>query len=371
MSLKLITHKYRVECVAVCPFPASLLALGSHDTTVLLFRLPPTPSPPFATPRLAVLRGHTRPVSALTFTDSRGKSLFSSGFDGVVRVWRCCDDEYKVWGCVRLLLGHENWVLSLVAMGELAVLSGGLDNSVRCWEVAGEESAARWSRDLSSPVLALAGGAGFVAAGTQDGRVVLLSARDGAVVREVTRGSMAFSLCFSPDGEWLLCAVDNTVQCHAVSGAVEEGGGGGGGGRVLFSREFDEDVSMVAVSPLLGSHWAAISRKSFHAHVFSSHDATRPPKTLTCSRKNTTSCCFWGCSRLITAGHDGKVRVWSVLARGDRERLLAAVDGIFSLGQPLVQGEVLKDVALRVAAAFFGQLSDRGFLGGDDMASFF
>ena len=69
----------------VCGPRQGLLASGSADTTVKLWRLPGGGGA--ALEAVQTLRGHTDAVHALAFVPARGW-LASGGSDGSVRLWR-------------------------------------------------------------------------------------------------------------------------------------------------------------------------------------------------------------------------------------------------------------------------------------------
>ena len=83
---------------------------------------------------MRVLSGHSNQVSALVFSRD-GKTLFSGGRDNVIKIWDVAGAELK-----STLRGHTGNVVALALSPDETILaSGSLDNSIRLWRTAREE----------------------------------------------------------------------------------------------------------------------------------------------------------------------------------------------------------------------------------------
>ena len=119
-----------------------------------------------------------------------------------------------------VLDGHEDLVTSVaVAPGGEFVVSGGLDRTVRIWDLSsGEEQARLTSQD---PV--------WTVAITSDGSTIASRGRettmlwDVATASEIDRfaGANNLGLVLSPDGTVLMSAVETTVTLHDIATGAE------------------------------------------------------------------------------------------------------------------------------------------------------
>ncbi|MEZ4862425.1 MAG: WD40 repeat domain-containing protein [Caldilineaceae bacterium] len=91
---------------------------------------------------LCTLTKHTEPVLALAFAPGQTANageliLASSSVDGTICLWSVTESQGQVPRCLRQFSGHENEVITLAfdPTGQTLV-SGGMDGSVRIWDVA-------------------------------------------------------------------------------------------------------------------------------------------------------------------------------------------------------------------------------------------
>jgi WD40 repeat protein len=90
---------------------------------------------------LRVLKGHTRPVSSVAALGDGRLASASGGFD---MSWGSNDDDdntVRVWDalsgvCLRVLEGHTDWVVSVLALRDGRVMSASSDKTVRVWDAS-------------------------------------------------------------------------------------------------------------------------------------------------------------------------------------------------------------------------------------------
>ena len=204
------------------------LASAGQDGRILLWGEASTP--------LAALEGHSAPVASLAVSPD-GRTIASASWDQTVRVWP--GDGSKP----RILEGHAGNVNAVAFAPDGRVVSAGYDGTIRIWPASGAPQALSFAIPFSAlavapdgrilaasvdgklrffskdggeaaemetggkPVVALSvtrDGA-RVAAGTIDGRIILIERLSRRVIAEVTgAGSPLWSLAFLPDGSQIL-----------------------------------------------------------------------------------------------------------------------------------------------------------------------
>ena len=97
--------------------------LGSHDYDIRCFT--DEESAP-----IAVLRGHTGPVSALAADSATGRIL-SGAWDFTAILWH---DNVKL----RTIIGHSQSILSVAFLGPDHLLTGSADKTIKCWTESAE-----------------------------------------------------------------------------------------------------------------------------------------------------------------------------------------------------------------------------------------
>lgn len=186
-------HSAPVSCLAVSP-DGRTIASASWDQTVRVWPLDG------GEPR--ILKGHSGNVNAVAFEpDGR---VVSAGYDGTIRIWPA-DGPPQI-----LSFAAPFTALAIAPDGEIAAAS--VDGKIRFFAKNG--AAAGELESGGKPVIALSmtkDGA-RLAAGTIDGRIMLIERRQKRVIAEVTgAGSPLWSLAFLPDGSQLLSGSGDRV----------------------------------------------------------------------------------------------------------------------------------------------------------------
>ncbi|KAI8467129.1 MAG: WD40-repeat-containing domain protein [Monoraphidium minutum] len=247
---------------------------------------------------LTELKQHTKPVTCMCL-DVANQQLYTGAQDGLVCAWSCASGQLvtsadcgmpvdtllveagflfvaisqqqesaiKVWnlgagGATHMLTGHLGQVLALAVSPPTGMLfSGGLDASIRVWEL----NAAAGAFSQRAVLTAAAGGghkaavhallvAGqFMFSGDRGGEVKVWNLADGSCVQTIERAHDGPIMKMLVWGEnyMLTASMDGTIRCWSpgaglgalppavispepeftFSGGEEEAAGGGGGGR--------------------------------------------------------------------------------------------------------------------------------------------
>jgi cytochrome c len=204
------------------------LATGGQDSRIVLWEADGA--------QAATLEGHSAPVSSLSVAPDR-RTIASASWDHTIRVWPLGGGEPRV------LEGHAGNVNAVAFAPDGRIVSAGYDSTLRIWSddgpprvakfatpftalaVAGDgqivaasvdgkirffSSDGAFTAELESggkPVVALSttSNGERLAAGTIDGRILLIERRSRRIITEITgAGSPLWSLAFLPDGSQLL-----------------------------------------------------------------------------------------------------------------------------------------------------------------------
>lgn len=238
----------------------------------------------------------THPGGATAVAFARdGARLFTSGYDGVVRVWDLAtrsqvaalegaqgtvwsvdpspdgqrlaaageDRIIRIWplsgGAPVQLRGHERnvWEVRFSPDGR-RLASGSFDSTLRIWDSA-SGAALHILTDHGQAVVGLdySPDGRLIATGSDDSTIKFRRAEDGAPLRTVDSGNHVYKVAFSPDGRWLAAS----GRARAGLGAIWHGLTGAGSGatparlwRVSDGALVDllphpEDVMYTALSP--------------------------------------------------------------------------------------------------------------------------
>jgi WD40 repeat protein/beta-lactamase regulating signal transducer with metallopeptidase domain len=249
LRLTLKGHEDAVTCLAFAP-DGKLLATGSPDRRVRVWDT--------ETGKLHhVLEGHATWIYAVAFSPD-GKTLASGGYDKTIRLWDAATGAVH-----RILKGHKASVRALAFSPDGKTLaSGGSDRTIRLWTMNAEgEPLLLKGHEDTVRVLAFSPDGKTLASGSDDQTVKLWDTAEkservtlkGGHTTEVT------TLIFSPRGKVLLSAA-------------------AGGGIILWDAATGTQLSQLS------------------AH----NDAV-------------TGLTYLDSKRLLSAGLDGKVKIWQPL----------------------------------------------------------
>jgi WD40 repeat protein len=261
---------------------------------------------------LSLPKGGARP---LAFTPD-GKALAAGCGDGTVRLWETATGKESL-----CLTGHEGrvWAFAFAADGKTVTTVGATrDRTVRVWDMATGREQKRWARSLADFEEKLPKGSGKVpepSATACDGRTLAVGGPDGRVhVWDVAagkergtlrgpgqddeRGPWVMGLALSPDGRTLAVSTTRKAITFWSTATLKESPVYPG------HRDAVNAVTFVAGGLASGGEdggvcdWDAAGKQR---HRQEAHPVGI--KALVASPDGRT---------LITAGGDGKVRVWDV-----------------------------------------------------------
>lgn len=213
---------------AVLILPDGRLATGGQDGRILIWGANPAPE--------VTLEGHSAPIASLAVSPD-GRGIASASWDQTVRIWPLDG------GAPRILEGHAGNVNAVAFAPDGRLVSAGYDGTVRIWPEAGAPQVLGFAIPFSAmtiaadgeilaasvdgklrffapdgtqsgeidtggkPIVALSvtGDGARAAAGTIDGRIILIERLPRRIIAEVTgAGSPLWSLAFLPDGSQIL-----------------------------------------------------------------------------------------------------------------------------------------------------------------------
>ncbi|KAF8839815.1 WD40 repeat-like protein [Paxillus ammoniavirescens] len=158
---------------------------------------------------LTTISGHEGNIRRIEYLPG-GTRIVTCSFDKTVRLW---DVEYgKQEGTS---IKHEDRLLGLaVTKDGKRILSGGRDNRIRVWDVETHELIQEWgSHENLISCIAMSPDDRLAASGGEKGEIVIREIEKGGRIRHlIDAGSGVPSLCFSPNGEKLACAVGNFLD---------------------------------------------------------------------------------------------------------------------------------------------------------------
>ncbi|KAF8836006.1 WD40 repeat-like protein [Paxillus ammoniavirescens] len=157
---------------------------------------------------LMTMPGHEDTIQQIAYLPG-GERIVTCSADKTVRIWDVETGEQE-----GTTMEHEGEVYGLsVTRDGKRVLSGGEDKRMRVWDVESHELIEEWEDDTGVIwTVAVSPDDPLAASGGEKGVIVIREIKEGGRIRHaIDAGSGVPSLCFSPNGEKLACAVGNAV----------------------------------------------------------------------------------------------------------------------------------------------------------------
>jgi WD40 repeat protein len=153
---------------------------------------------------LMTMSGHEGHIGKIAYLPG-GERIVTCSWDKTVRIWNVETGEQE-----GTAIEHEDSVDGLaVTRDGKRILSGGIDKRMRVWDVETHELIEEWEDDIGSIwCIAMSPDDQLAASGDSSGKVVIRETKEsGEIKHSIDAGSGVSSLCFSPFGEKLACAV--------------------------------------------------------------------------------------------------------------------------------------------------------------------
>ncbi|KAF8836008.1 WD40 repeat-like protein [Paxillus ammoniavirescens] len=153
---------------------------------------------------LMTMSGHEEEIQKIAYLPG-GERIVTCSWDKTVRIWNVETGEQE-----GTTMEHEGWVEGLaVTRDGKRVLSGGEDKRIRVWDVETHELIEEWENDTGVIwCIAVSPDDQLAATGNGRGNIVVREMKESRRIRHsIKAGSGVISLCFSPNGEKLACAV--------------------------------------------------------------------------------------------------------------------------------------------------------------------
>ncbi|KAF8834965.1 WD40 repeat-like protein [Paxillus ammoniavirescens] len=163
---------------------------------------------------LITMSGHEGIIHRIAYLPG-GERIVTCSLDKTARIWDVETGEQE-----GTTMEHEGWVEGLaVTRDGKKILSGGSDKRIKVWDVETHELIEDWENDTGviwsivvSPDDQLA------ASGGHKGEIMIREMKEsGRIWHSIKAGSGVISLCFSPNGEKLACAIGDFL---GKSGAI-------------------------------------------------------------------------------------------------------------------------------------------------------
>ncbi|KAF8839732.1 WD40 repeat-like protein [Paxillus ammoniavirescens] len=161
---------------------------------------------------IMIISGHEHIIRGIAYIPG-GERIVTCSYDRSIRIWNVEKGDQEGTSMM-----HEGYVHGLaVTRDGKRILSCG-DKKVGVWDVETHEQIEEWASHTSNiSCIALSPDDQFVANGDEGGQVMIWKVESGEITRVIYAGTgRVNSLCFSPNGEKLACAVDNVDMIYLV-----------------------------------------------------------------------------------------------------------------------------------------------------------
>ncbi|KIK78280.1 hypothetical protein PAXRUDRAFT_834635 [Paxillus rubicundulus Ve08.2h10] len=160
------------------------------------------------------LSGHEGAIIKIAYLPGGERIVTCSFNDMAVRIWDVENGEQE--GTTK----HAGLLYNLAVTRDGGRILGGNNARIRVWDVKTHEFIEEWEgRTLAGPIwcIAMSPDDRLAASGNMDGEIVIRDIEEGGQIRHsIDAGRWVHSLCFSPNGEKLVCSVGNTVNVYDV-----------------------------------------------------------------------------------------------------------------------------------------------------------
>jgi WD40 repeat protein len=157
---------------------------------------------------LMTMSGHEGLIQKIAYLPG-GERIVTCSSDKTVRIWNVENGEQE-----GTTMENEGWVNGLaVTRDGKRILSGGNDKRIRVWDVETHELIEEWENDTGAIwCIAMSPDDQVAASSGEKGEIVMREIEESGRIRHsIKAGRRVHSLCFSPNGEKLACAVGNSV----------------------------------------------------------------------------------------------------------------------------------------------------------------
>ena len=206
-------HRDTVLCLATCPRDPSLLATGSKDREVRLWRLEGD-----SLACLVVGSGHTEALGGMAFSPEDGSRLYTVSKDTTLKVWTLNMEEGKM-ASTRTEIAHEkdiNCVAVSQGGGEGLVCTGGQDKVAKLWSKDLQLVHILRGHNRGIWTAAFSPADRLVATGSGDSCVRLWSLGEGSCVKQLEgHSSSVLRLAWGPTGTQVITQI---VGCVIAQG---------------------------------------------------------------------------------------------------------------------------------------------------------
>ncbi len=275
------------------------------------------PSAPTIEP-VAVLKGHTGPVTAVAYT-ADATSIVTAGKDETVRIWNAAQAS------LTRTIEMDDGPATSISVSDNRVLTGHANGQIVLWDIERAEKLASFKRnDAEVWSIVFAGGSDRFAAASHDWKIALWDVRQpsapAAVLDAHENAAQALSFSDTAKGPQLLSgSADKTMRLWNLDTLQQ----------VRSYRGHRDYVVAVAASP--GGRTFASSSLDGNVRIWSGTSG-RLSRSLSAHNGPANALAFAPSGDvLVTGGNDGKVRVWDFKRRRTPKTLASHAGAVLTV----------------------------------------
>ncbi|KIJ04490.1 hypothetical protein PAXINDRAFT_22221, partial [Paxillus involutus ATCC 200175] len=162
---------------------------------------------------LTTISGHEGYITRVAYLPG-GERVVTCSDHKTIRIWNVKKGEQEGTSMV-----HEYWIYDFaVTRDGKRILSGGIDSRIRVWDVETHEQIEEWASHTSHiNRISLSPDDQLAASGMEDGKIVIREMKEsGEIKHSIHTGRRVTSLCFSPNGEKLACAISIFMGIYII-----------------------------------------------------------------------------------------------------------------------------------------------------------